>query len=398
MALETPTTKQISDTIIAQLQTALNQTIPLLAKSFMRVLAKALGGVNVILYKYAGFMFQQMFVQTATVRATTINGVELSPLTEHGRLIGVGDPTPSTHAELTVDITVSNQTGTLPSGSQLVNADNGVTYITIGSVALSAATVSVNIRAANDQAGSGGGGAIGNLNNGTLVSFVSPLANVARDTVVTSTVTTGADEESEAVYRQRIIDRYQKRPQGGAYSDYQIWAESVAGIVNAYPYTSDCPGQVDVYIEATVASSGDPDGIPTLVQLQEALDAIDLDSFGLATRRPANALANTFAITRLGFDCRVTGLNVSNTADVEASITEALEEYFLGREPFIVGLDPLLRRDKITRSSVISTVEVIVNAVGGTFSTVIVTQAGVSVEAFILGIGEKAKASSVTFI
>lgn len=398
MSLQTPTTKEISDNIIAQLEASLNQTIPLLPKSFLRVLAKALAGVFVLLYKYGGFMFLQMFVSTASAKETTVNGIVLTPLTEWGRLIGVGDPVSATNAELLIDITVETQTGVLPSGSQLVSTDNGVTYITIGAVTLDAAVVQAPVRAASDQAGGGGEGAIGNLDPGATISFANPLANVSRNALVVSQTVTGANAESTEAYRQRVIDRFQKRPQGGAYADYEIWGEGVAGIINVYPYTSDCPGQVDVYAEATVESSGDPDGIPTTAQLQAVLDSIELDQNGLASRRPANALANAFPITRTGFDIRVTGLQVDNLAQVQTTITTAIEEYFLDRGPFISGLSVLPRRDRITRSAVGGVVDDIVSASGGIFSSVIVSQNSINTELYSLGIGEKAKAATVTFV
>ena len=398
MSLTTPTTKEINDNIIAQLEASLNQTIPLLPKSFLRVLAKALAGVFILLYKYGGFMFLQIFVRTASANQTVVNGIPLTPLIEWGRLIGVGDPGAATNAELLIDITVENQTGALPSGSQLVNTDNGVTYITIGAVLLDAPTVQATIRAVADQADGGGAGAIGNLDPGAIVSFANPLANVARNATVDSQLVTGAGAESTEVYRQRVIDRFQKRPQGGAYADYEIWGEEPSGIINIYPYTSDCPGQVDVYVEATPESSGDPDGIPTAAQLQEVLDSIELDQNGLASRRPANALVNTFPITRTGFDIRVTGLLVDNLAQVQADITTAIEEYFLDREPFIEGLSVLPRRDRITRSAVGGVVDDIVSAAGGIFSSVILSQNTINVEIYGLGIGEKSKAETVTFV
>ena len=111
MSLVTPTTKDISDNIIAQLEASLNQTIPLLPKSFTRVLAKAMAAVFVLLYKYGGFIFLQIFVQTASNVDTEINGKTVNPLIEWGRLIGVGDPTPATSAQLLVDINVETQTG-----------------------------------------------------------------------------------------------------------------------------------------------------------------------------------------------------------------------------------------------------------------------------------------------
>lgn len=398
MSLTTPTTKEISDNIIAQLEASLNQSIPLLPKAFLRVLARALAGVFVLLYKYGGFMFLQMFVRTATISETTVNGRILSPLIEWGRLIGVGDPAPATNAELLIAITVENQTGSLPSGTQLVNADNGVTYITISSVLLNSPTVQATVRAVSDQAGGGGVGAIGNLSAGAELSFANPLANVSRTALVVSQTVTGADGESTEAYRQRIIDRFQKRPQGGAYSDYEQWGEEPAGILNVYPYTSACPGQVDVYVEATEASSGSPDGIPTPAQLQEVLDSIELDQSGLATRRPANALVNAFPITRTGFDVRVTTLQVNDLAAVQQSIETALIEYFRGREPYIIGLSVPPRKDRITRTAVGGVVEDIVTANGGIFGGVLVTINSVQSDAYTLGIGEKAKLKSVVFV
>ncbi len=398
MSLQTPTTKDISDNIIAQLEASLNQTIPLLPKSFLRVLAKALAGVFVLLYKYGGFMFLQMFVQTASSKETTVNGVLFTPLTQWGRLIGVGDPAPATSAELQIEVVVEIQSGVLPSNTQLVSTDNGVTYITLGAVLLDAPTKLVNVLAASDQAGGGGAGTIGNLDPGAVLSFANPLANVARNATVVLQAVTGANAESTEAYRQRIIDRFQKRPQGGAYADYEQWGEEPAGIINVYPYTSDCPGQVDVYVEATPESSGDPDGIPTPAQLQTVLDSIELDQDGRATRRPANALANTFPITRTGFDVVVSGLNVSNLAQVQADITTAVEEYFTDRAPYIVGLTVPPRKDRITSSAVGGVVDDIVSASGGIFTDATVTQNTLSVVTYSLGIGEKSKASSVTFV
>ena len=400
MSLVTPTTQDVNDNIIAQMEASLNQTIPLLPKSFIRVLAKVLAGVFIVLYKYGGSISLNLYVQTASAKDTTILGIIVNPLKFWGRLIGVGDPVAATHAELLIDITVENQVGSLPSGSQLVNSDNGVTYITLGSVLLDAATVQATIRAVSDQAGGGGAGTIGNLEPADIVSFANPLPNVARNAVVDSQTVTGADAEDTEVYRQRIIDRFQKRPQGGASSDYEQWGEEVAGIINVYPYTSDSPGQVDVYVEATPESSGSPDGIPTGAQLQAVLDSIILDDTGLASRRPANALANTLAIIRTGFDCTVSGLVVDNLAAVQDQINAAVTEFFLNAEPFIDGLTIPPRTDRITRSALIGLVEDIVTAANGTFTTVVFaeTTLGGSLEVYILGQGEKSKlATPVAF-
>lgn len=399
MALQTPTTAEISANIIANLEATLSQTIPLLPKSFLRVLAKTLGAVFILLYKYGGFIFQQIFVSSATIRETEINGIFLSPLIEWGRLLGVGDPVAATQAELEIDVTVVNQTGTLPSGSQLIGTVNGVTYITIGDVPLDAATISVIIRAVSDQAGGGGAGAIGNLQIDDEVTFANPLANVAQVAVVTAQQVTGADAEATEVYRQRVLDRFQKRLQGGALADYEIWGEEVAGIINIYPYTGNEPGEVDVFAEATIESSGSPDGIPTAAQLSAVFLSIEKDESGLATRRPANAFVNVFPITRTGFDSAVFGLVVDNPGQVQTDISAAITDFFAAAEPFIDGLTIPPRRDRITQSALIGLVEDIVTAVNGVFTTVTFTPtgAGGSIPEYVLAKGEKAKSTGTSF-
>lgn len=394
MALETPTTSQISNNIVAQIQASLNQSIPLLPKSFIRVLSKVLAGVFILLYKYGGFAHLQMFVSTASTKETEINGQKLIPIIEWGRLVGVGDPIAATNAELQVTITVENQTGSIQSGSQLIGAINGVTYITVGSILLNATTVTGTIIAVSDQAGGGGSGTIGNLDVGAVISFANPLANIARDTVVLAQTVTAAEAEDMEAYRQRVLDRFQKLPQGGAYADYEQWGESTAGIANVYPYTSTFPGQVDVYVEA----KDTVDGIPTLAQLQAVLDSIELDDNGLATRRPANALVNAFPITRVVFNVRVTGLSVPDLAQTRSDISAALTNYFLDREPYIVGLSIPPRKDRITRSSVSGIVDDIVNATGGIFTSAFISVGGINTDLYTLGVGEKAKIGTLSWV
>ena len=400
MTTTSRTTQQINDLVIAQLEASLSQSIPLLPKAFLRVLAKAIAGVFVLLYKYAGFMFLQLFVRTASFGNTEVNGQTINPLLEWGRLVGVSDPVAATQAEHTISINVESQVGVLLAGQQLVGPGNGVTYVTLVGVVLDAPTVSVTVRAVADQTGGTGAGAIGNLADGSILSFANPIANVARSATVTAQTVTGSDAETAASYRQRVIDRFQKRPQGGAYADYEGWGEEAAGILNVYPYTGD-PGEVDVYSEATFASSGSADGIPTLAQLQAVLDIINLDANGLASRRNANAFVNSYPITRTGFAVSVQGIaGVSDLGQVQTDVTAAVQEYYRAAEPFIPGLSIPPRRDQITRTRLSAIVEDIVTAAGGTFTGASFHVVGTpgNLPVYVLGEGEKAKASTVVFV
>lgn len=378
----------ITATIISQIEAQTGQT--LVARAFSRLLAKALAGVFVLLYKYSGWATLQTFVRTAGFAPVTINGVTLRPLVEWGRLAGVSDPTAATACELTVDFTVLNQTGSLPAGTQLVGPSNGVTYVLLTGVTLNAATVTGTVRAVADQAGGGGVGAQGNLEPGDELSFASPPANVDRVAVVASQTVTGADAESADDYRARVLDRFQKRPQGGAYADYEAWAEEVAGISRAYPYAG-APGQVVVYVEATVASSGDPDGIPTNAQLAAVAASIELDDDGLATRRPIGALVTVQPISRRPFDVTIEGLQADDVPSTLAEAEAALSLWFSTREPFIEGLSLPPRRDRITAGAVGGVVADTVESRGGTYTGVVLSSFGAPLDYYELAAGELAK-------
>lgn len=401
MSLEQPTTQELADQIIASIEASINQNIPLLPKAFNRVIAKVFAAVFILLYKYGGFIFLQMFPSSASFEQITILGNNFNPLVSLGRLIGAGDPAAGTQAELEIEITVENQTGQINSGSQLTNSTNGITYITTASILLNAPTVLAVVRAVGDQTGGNGTGAIGNLEVGDFVDFVNPQPNVNQRAVVTDQVVTGSDAETADEYRQRVIDRWQKRPQGGAAVDFEIWGEEVVGIINVYPYTGAIAGEVDVYSEATPESSGSPDGIPTNAQLEAVKDSIEFDDNGLASRRPLGSYVNSFPITRTAFDITVSGIqNVEDLAQVQLDIETGLALFMVDREPYIDGLTIGERKDEISRNALTAVVQDIISAANGTFSGLTFKISGglsPDLQIYVLGQGEKAKAENVIF-
>jgi uncharacterized phage protein gp47/JayE len=191
--------------------------------------------------------------------------------------------------------------------------------------------------------------------------------------------------------------RFQGKPQGGAYADYQQWSEEVEGIRTVYPYTGD-PGEVDVYVEATEASSGSADGIPTTAQLAAVLASIEMDDSGLASRRPANAAVNVLPITRTSFDVQVLGLEAADEPGAVAAITQSADEYLRTSEPFIVGLSVLPRTDRITQAAVAGVVSEAASSVGASITSVTLLLSGAPIVAYTLRDGEKAKLGTLTSI
>jgi hypothetical protein len=206
----------------------------------------------------------------------------------------------------------------------------------------------------------------------------------------------GADAETEDAYRARVIERFQAVPQGGALVDYVLWGKTVAGIVSIYPYTG-LPNEIDVYVEATEASSGSADGIPTAAQLAAVTHACYFDEDGFAKRAPAGVVVNTYTITRSAFDVTVAGLAVDDTVSVQASIEAGLDSYLRGLEPYIVGVSRPPAKDFISSTNATAVVSDIVTAAGGSFDALVVYESAVPLTRRDLGQGEEAKLGVVTY-
>ena len=397
MALTTPTIDALNATIISQLEAKFGESIPILPKSWSRVAAKAFAGAIALVYKYAGFSHLQQYIQHASFQETTVNGVTLIPLVEIGRALGVGDPEPATNAELTITVNVTEvlPDEDLAAGSFLIRESTAVIYSVVEAVPLSASTITATIRAVDDDRGNFGAGEIGNLSVSDELSFANPLPYVERIVTVASVVTTAADAESEATYRARVLRRSQRKLQGGAAADYQAWAEEVPSILSAYPYASDSPGEVDVYIESSVET----DGIPTSDELAAAVTSMTYDpDTGDASRKPITAALNVYPITRKSLNVEVTGLVVSESVSVLADASTAVDEYMRQAEPFILGLSTLPRTDRIIATDVGFLVSDVVRAAGGTFTSVILKDGTDTISAYTLDRGEKAKLGTLSSV
>lgn len=377
MALSTPTLNEIAADIISDIETEYSQTIPLLQKAVFRVWAFISAAVFIILYKYGSDAFKQRFVQTA-------NSTFLAIL---GEQVGV-TRTPAQKWTGTVTATVTQTGGVIQAGTQLINNLTGAVYfVTISEAIDSTPTETLSVSSFN-------GGDIANLNVSDTLDFVNPQPGVNQTVVVASVTQEGADQEPLEQYRQRVLDRYQKQPQGGALADYELWAEETVNVINAYPYADTTPGGVDVYIEV----DNQTDGIPTAPQLAAALANINYDPVtGKANRRPVTAEVDTLAITRTTFTCEVNTLN-PDTPDIRSQIDDAVEALFLTKEPFIQGIS-VVRNDTLSAAETTSVVQAVAAANGAVISGVSVKEGGVIFDIRTMGRGEKAKVTTpLTYI
>jgi uncharacterized phage protein gp47/JayE len=357
-----------------------------------------LGGVFVLLYEFAGWNLLQMFVKTASNKPVNFNGKTINPLQAHGELVGIYQKT-GQRAERTVKITVLTQGGTLVSGERIANPDTQMIYVVVGNVSLNAPTVYATIRATRP-------GVLGNVDLGTELYFVSPPDAVEKEVTVSADGTAGVDPETTEAYRERVLERWLARPQGGAYADYKNWAEEVTGVRNAYPYSAwehpgipnSRAGQVFVFIEG----DSTPDGAPTPALILEVEDHIEGDGAGLSNRRNINAEVTVWPITRTAFDVEISQITTDSDETTEAAktaIEDGLTEFFYDREPGgQVGYTVLPpKKDVVSKMEIGGIVSRIAAGYNGSIGSISISTGGVDVEVYPLQEGEKAKLGTLTW-
>lgn len=382
------TATQISDQFVAIFEAQLNQTIPLLPKAFNRVIAKGLGLVFVVLFQFADFVAAQMFVRLASDKPVTIGGVEIVPLDEWGRVIGLTRGT-GQRTEGTANVTVLSQTGSIPAGAQLLDSNTQQIYTTIGETLLDASVVEISIRGFEYSTSA-------TLYDGQVLSFVSAPPEIEKNTVVTDVTKQGADPEDTESWRQRQLEWWAARPQGGAYADYRLWGNEVDGTENIIPFSGGTlpnsrEGDVDIYVEA----SDTVDGIAPIALLEAVKANIEKTAAsGLADRRPINCYVNVASIYRREFPVTVVGLNVPDLESTKSQIEDGLTNYFLSRENFIDGLSLLPKSDTVSDGEVTGICARIASANGGTVESATLN---LGVPVYILLEGQKAKSGAVTF-
>jgi hypothetical protein len=393
MSQQVPKISEINANIIAQLEASLGTTIPIFPKSFSRVLAAAIAAIFIIGYKFAGWVCLQLFVKYASYDSQTVNGQTFIPLVEWGNLIGVGAPKPATRWEGEITVPVQQQIGDLKAGSFLLKKDTGVIYSVIADVPLDAATVTAKIQSVDDDQGNSGFGEISNLSIGDELEFANPLPYVSGTVVVSAETVVAADAESENAYRDRVATRFQKRPQGGARVDYQIWGELVEGIDLVLPYTGN---PSDNHMTLFSRSTTEVDGFPTPTQLDAVKDSVLFDEEGFATRAPPGVLITSNSITRTEVEIEIQGLGLTDGSSItltslQQKIQDALTSHLLGLEPFILGVSTLPPQDRVSSAAIGGVIYAVTESNAAFFGAYVVRIGGNITTTKVLDEGQLAK-------
>lgn len=338
-----PTTAEIRDQIISDIEGKLGVNVPALPKAFIRVLATALAGVQSLAYRFGLWIYKQIFAATADEEALILRGAQYDL-----------SRSPAVRAKLTAEATGTNGT-TIPAGTLWIGDENSLVYqqTAAAEIASGTAAITVECLTAGDD---------GNLANAETLTIGSPIAGIDSTATVDGTTTTGEDQESIESFRSQVMEREKNKPQGGAAADYVGWALEIAGIAEAYGFRPT-PGFVNVY---PLTDDADPanriPGAPKLTEVEDYLDD--------TVRRPLNATVNAYAFTELDFDVDIANL-LPNDATTKANIETAIENYMYARRPQQYD-------DEVNPTNIISAGEItaIAIAAGAITATVTLKNAG----------------------
>jgi len=374
MAIPTlPSITEIRARIIADVESVIGQTVPLLPKSFVGAIAGAVAGWHLLQYKAALWVYRQIFPDTADYDALVLLG----------KLVGIA-PTDPVKWVGVVSLTGTN--GSVVTSGVLASGSNGEVYeiTTGGTVAGGVASVTFTAITSGDS---------GTLANGETLTLLEAVTGFTGTGTVTSTTTDGADAETEEHFRNRVNIRYKKRLTGGSPADYELWGLETPNFIWVNPLDGDAPGEVIVYGEV----DNQTDGIPTAGQLTSLLSYLTVDpETGLAARSPIGDEITCLPISRKIFDVEIQIKD--GTTDIKANITTALSDYMYGLEPYNEGLS-LVRDDAVTDSGASAAAGEIAREGGATILQLVVRENSTSAQVnnYILYGGEKAKLGTVTF-
>lgn len=340
-----PTIAELYESLAADLRTKLNLSDDDLKKVF-DALAAVLAAQFKLTNLYLSDIQNNVFPDTADLE---VNGGTLERL---GRIFLGRNPNPATVGVYEIEVTgelgsVLRSGLTFKSNEDALNA--GQLFIMDAEYTIIAGQNIVEVRAL-------GNGTDFALNVGDQLTITEPVIGVDQTAEVTAIITQPTASETVENYRQAVLDAIQLEPQGGAKTDYRLWASDAPGVRNVYPYVrQNNAGIVDIYVEATEADSTDGLGTPSAALLAAVLAVIELDPdttkpINERGRRPIQAIVETLPIELIPVDVEIIGLT-NNSATITAAISANITAFLRTVRPFISGADLLRNKNDILYSA-----------------------------------------------
>ncbi len=347
-----PTLKELYDSIVADLENEMNVSIPLYGKVALRAIAAAQAAKLKLVYLQVGRVQKNIFVDTADPES--MGGT----LERFGRIKLGRNPFPARAGEYTA--TVTGIGGDISASQTFKSNDDsfspGKLFIIDAPYELEDSPGEITIRALES-------GLDSRLMIGDRLTATSPIAGVDRIITISGEVTAPLEAESLEDYRQKAIESFQTEPQGGAATDYRIWAADVQGVKKVYPYArSGAGGEINLFVEATTGSSIDGHGTPSPAMLEEVRAVIEFDPddtkpLNERGRRPLTVVeVHCLPVTVLNVLITIEGFQ-GLTPSIEESIKTAVNANVSNVRPFVGASDVLAdKNDILDKNRIISTI------------------------------------------
>lgn len=386
-----PTLAQLITDFITDLETIYGVNISDEAKVALNAFAQSDSGVTWLQYKQLGFVQKQIWPDTAD--SETIGGT----LERFGRTRLRRNPFPARAGQYAV--TVNGSVGAVIQAQTTFKSDDtslnpGLLYILDAQYTLVTTADTIVLRALTP--GLGAKLAIGN----TLTS-TSPIPLVNNPVTVSAEQVQPLAAETLEEYRTKTLNSLVLEAQGGAATDYRIWASDVQGVQQVYPYAKSGETNANIiYVESTIADSVDGKGTPSAQMLLDVEAVVNFDPDTTITdinqrgRRPNTVLEYYEGITPLNVDIVVLGSTFMPIQ--QALIISALTSAINLVRPYVSAADIPANKNDIVSANNINGI-IFSQVPGANYTSVALSVDGTPTLSYTFGGGNIPYVNSITF-
>lgn len=337
-----PTLIQLQTSILNDLQTEYGVNISNKQRVALAAVANTQAGKLWQYYKFVAFTQKNIWPDTADTEA---NG---GTLERFGRVRLGRNPYQPVSGQYIV--TVTGTTGAVLTGQTTVFKSNddslnpGILYVLDNTFIMTGSSNTITIRCLT--AGEAGRLAIGNT-----LTLTSPIALVNSVVTVSTEAIQPLNGESIENYRNAILNSFRLEAQGGAATDYRIWAQDAQGEKQVYVYAKSGESNANnIYVEATIADSIDGKGTPTQAILDAVRDAVNFSpdtslSINERGRRPNTVREYYLPVSPKNVEIIITGgtFSTSQKSDILSAMTISVNAI----RPFVAAADLEIKKNDI---------------------------------------------------
>ena len=217
--LEVPTLAQLRAAARDDVEVEINGALGSRLRESIAFAIAAMGGLYM---RFLQRLSLQLFVDTASpsygLRHASIQGVTPNPATPAGG-----------------EVVVSGVIGSSIPALTLLTRDDGAEYLTQGAFVIGGGG-QVNVTVSAVVAGSDG-----NTLTGETLTFTTAPLGVIADSIILGTLgqdglTGGFDAETAEAVQSRTLRTIRAARRGGSEDDYELWAESITGVAQAWAF------------------------------------------------------------------------------------------------------------------------------------------------------------------